>query len=261
MDRPTLMATTRTVQGSRGVRRLRRAGLIPGVVYGKKTDPLAISVSHHELVKFLHARAGGQGVVTLRVEADPAQPAGAKTGTGGKPWEKPVLIKQVEQDPVRGDIVHIEFHAITLTEHIRVKVPVILIGTPIGVKQDNGVLEHFLREIEVACLPTDIPKEFQFDVSGLKIGDTVHVRDLVVPVGAKITTDLEAVITSVQAPKAEKLEEAAPEVAEPEVIREKKPEEGEAGGEAEGAKKPEGKKEEAKGKKEEAKREEKKSEK
>ncbi len=246
MDRPTLMAKVRTVQGSRGVRRLRREGLIPGVVYGKTTAPLAITVSHHDLLKFLHARAGAKGVVTLRVEADPAQPDGAKSGAGGKPWEKPVLIKQVEQDPVRGDIVHIEFHAVTLTEHIRVKVPVILNGTPIGVKQENGVLEHFLREIEVACLPTDIPKEFQFDVSGLNIGDTVHVRDLAVPAGVKITTDLDAVIISVQAPKAEKLEEAAPEVTEPEVIREKKPEAGEAGGEAEGAKKPEGKKEDAK---------------
>jgi len=164
--------------------------------------------------------------------------------------EKPVLLKRVEQDPVSGQIVHLEFHAIVLTEQIRVKVPLVLNGTPVGVKQDNGVLEHFLREIEVACLPTSIPKELAHDVSQMKIGDTLHVHDLQAPAGAKIVTDPNAAIASVLMPREEKVEEVAAEaVTEPEVIREKKPEEGAAEGEA-------GSKEEAK--KEEPKKEEKK---
>ena len=243
-ERPTLAVKPRELIGTRRVTRLRKEGLIPGVVYGKKSAPTAIVVSQRELVRFLHARAGEHGLVTLRVEAD------------GKPIEKPVLIKKVEHDPVRGDIVHVEFHAIALTEQIRVKIPLVLQGTPIGVKQENGVLEHFLREIEVECLPAAIPKNITYDVSALKIGDTIHVKELTTPAGAKITLDPEAPVASVFAPKEEKLEEVAPAVTEPEVLREKKPEAEEAAASAAG--KAEGKKEDAKDAKKDAKKEEKK---
>ena len=208
----TLVAQPRTVQGSRRVSRLRHEGFIPGVVYGKSSAPVQIMVSQRELLKFLHARSGDHGLLTLRVEADDT------------PWEKPVLIKAVQQDPVFGAITHIDFHAITLTEQIRVKIPMVLNGVPVGVKQDGGVLEHFLREIEVECLPTQIPKEISYDIGALKIGDAVHVRDLSAPAGARIVTDAEAVIGSVLTPKEEKPEEIAAAVTEPEVIREKKPE-------------------------------------
>jgi large subunit ribosomal protein L25 len=122
---------------------------------------------------------------------------------------------------VDGHVLHVDFHAIALTERLRLKVPVIFKGEAVGVKQEGGLLEHFLREVEVECLPTEIPEHVEFDVSPLKIGDTVHVCDLIAPKQARITSDPAGIIASIQQPKVEKVEEeAAP--TEPEVIREKK---------------------------------------
>jgi len=226
--RPQLGAKLRTIAGTRAVRRLRREGFVPGILYGKSVKAAPVLVSRQELIKFLHARAGDHGLLTLRVEIN------------GKAAEHAVLIKHVEHDPVSGDIRHIDFQAIVLTERIRIKVPLVLTGEPVGVKQDGGVLEHFLREVEVECLPTDIPKQIEHDVSAMKIGDTLHVRDLAAPTGARITTDPESGVASVLVPKEEKPAEAVAEaVTEPEVIREKKPETEEAAAEGKEEKKAE----------------------
>ena len=229
-----LTVQRRVAAGTRPVQRLRQQGFIPGVVYGRGTDPIPVSVNHREFAKLLHSKAGEHALVTLRMG-------------DGKPWEKPALVHALQHDPVSGHVVHIDFHAIVLTERLKVKVPVVLKGEPVGVKQEGGILEHFLREIEVECLPTEIPANVEHDVSAMKIGDTIHVRDLAVPKNAKITSDPEGVIAAVKTPKVEKLEEEAPAVTEPEVIREKK-EEGEeaAAAEAKGEQKPEVKKEKEK---------------
>jgi large subunit ribosomal protein L25 len=212
----------RAEHGTRPVRRLRHQGLVPGIVYGREMEPLAVSVNQRELTRLLRSKRGEHALVTLRLE-------------DGKPWEKPALIHAVQHDPVDGRVVHVDFHAILLTQQVKVKVPVLLTGESAGVKQEGGILEHFLREVEVECLPTEIPTGVEFDVSAMKIGDTVHVRDLTPPKGAKLLSDPEGVIASVQKPKEEKPEEAAPAAAEPEVIREKKPE-AETPGEADAAK-------------------------
>jgi large subunit ribosomal protein L25 len=204
-----LTVRRRSILGSRPVDRLRSEGIIPGVVYGRGVSPIAVAVEHQALTQVLHARAGEHALLTLRIEDT-------------KPWEKPVLIKDIQHDAVSGRVLHVDFQAIALTERIRVKIPVILQGEPVGVKQDGGVLEHFLREIEVECLPTDIPEGVTFDISAMKIGDTVHVRDLTASRQAKILHDPDGAIASVQAPKEEKAEEAAAAVTEPEVLREKK---------------------------------------
>lgn len=211
-----LTATRRAAVGTRPVRRLRGEGFVPGIVYGKDTTPFPIAVKSRELAKLLHATTGEHALVTLRMEDPP-------------PWQKPVLVKSVQHDPVDDAIIHVDFHAIVLTERLRVRVPILLTGEPVGVKQDGGILEHFLRDIEVECLPTEIPASVAFDVSALKIGETVHVRDLIPPRNARITADPEGAIASVQKPKEEKPEEAAAAVTEPEVIREKKEETAPAG--------------------------------
>ena len=230
MERPQLSAKRRQSLGTRVVRRMRKAGEIPGIVYGKTAELIPVAINTRELMRLLHAHAGEHGLLDLKVEA--------AEGQAGKRWEKPVLIKTLQVHPVDGRVLHIDFHAITLTEHIRIKIPVVLQGTSIGVKQDGGILEHFLREIEIDCLPTAIPKQVEYDITNLKLGDTVHVKDLVAPADSKITTDGDSVIASVQAPKVEKpAEEGADALTEPEVIREKKPEEGEdAEGDAKGGK-------------------------
>jgi large subunit ribosomal protein L25 len=208
-----LVVQRRTATGTRPVRRLRQDGsLIPGIVYGRAMEPVPVSVPRQALAKLLHTKAGEHALVTLKL-AD------------GKPWEKPALIHDLQHDPVDGHVIHVDFHAITLTEQIRVKIPVILKGEPVGVKQEGGVLEQFLRELEVECLPTEIPEGVEADVSAMTIGATLHVRDLTPPKNAKVLSDPEAAVASVQQPKIEKPEEAAA-VTEPEVLREKK-EEGE----------------------------------
>lgn len=239
MERPRLHAQRRTERGSRSARRTRHAGLIPGIVYGKAMEPVPVVVNRQEFVKLLHAGMGEHGLLTLRIEG------------GGSPWERPVLIKDAEHDPVRSGIRHLDFHAITLTERIRVKVPIALKGEAVGVKQDGGVLEHFLRELEVECLPTDIPKQVDYDISAMNIGDAVHVRDLRVADGIKIMAEMDAVVASVLTPKEEKIEEVAPAAEEPEVIREKKPEEAVEGAEGKAERPEKDEKKDKKDKKEE----------
>ena len=214
-----LTVRRRELTGTRPVRRLRREGMVPGVVYGRDTKPLAVSVQARELTKLLHSAAGEHTLITLRMDQGPS-------------WEKPALVQAVQHDPVDGRVVHVDFHAIVLTERLRVRVPVVLKGEPVGVKQEGGILEHFLREVEVECLPMEIPTSLEFDVSAFTIGQTIHVRDLAAPRNAKITSEPEGVIASVQMPKVEQPKEEAAASTEPEVLREKK-EEGEAAAAAE----------------------------
>ncbi|MBI4597317.1 MAG: 50S ribosomal protein L25 [Candidatus Omnitrophica bacterium] len=226
-----LTVQPRTAIGTRAVKRLRAAGAVPGVVYGKTTAPVSVSVNARALVKVLHAKGGEHALVTLRVD-------------GEKAWEQPALIHVVQHDPIDGRAVHVDFHTIVLTERLKVKVPVILKGEAVGVKQEGGVLEHFLREIEVECLPTDIPVGVDVDISAMKIGETVHVRDLTPPARAKIIADPDGTVAAIQKPKEEKpAEEAAAAPTEPEVLREKKEEPEAAAAEAKKAEAAEGKKE------------------
>ena len=206
-----LTVTRRTAEGRRPARRMRQQGLVPGVVYGRDQQPLPVTINQRQLLRVLHSARGEHALVTLRMDE-------------GKAWEKPALVKEIQHDPVDGHVIHVDFHAIVLTERLRVKVPVALKGEPVGVKQDGGILEHFLREVEVECLPTEIPAHIEFDISALKIGDTVHVRDLAAPSNTKIVSEPTGVIASVQMPKEEKPEEEAAGPAEPEVLREKKEE-------------------------------------
>ena len=207
----TVTLQRRPATGTRPVKRLRQEGLVPGVVYGKEMEPVAVSVHQEDLIRLLRSKQGEHALVTLRLD-------------GTSAWEKPALVKVLQHDPVDGHVLHIDFHAIVLTQRLKVHVPLILKGEPIGVKQEGGVLEHFLREIEVECLPTEIPAGVEFNISALTVGQTLHVRDLTPPHNARITSDPAGVIASIQTPKEEKPEEAAAAVTEPEVIREKKEE-------------------------------------
>lgn len=220
-ERPVLEVQHREIVGKRPVRRLRQEGLVPGVIYGRDTTPISVTVNHRELARLLHSKSGEHMLVTLRLQGDAA-------------WEKPALVKSLQHDLLDGHVVHVDFHAIVLTERIRVGVAIVLKGEPVGVKQDGGILEHFLREIEVECLPTEIPANIEVDIAPLKIGDAIHVRDLAVPANTKMLTDPAGVIASIQAPKIEKPAEETAATTEPEVIREKKEEPAAAGEDAKG---------------------------
>lgn len=213
---------------------LRKTNFVPCVVYGEGKKTLALKIDRGHLIKFMHAHHGGENmIITLKVSGVASK----------KAEEKAVLIKEIQKHPVTDDLLHVDFNEVSLTKRIVVKVPIHSAGEPVGVKQEGGTLEHILWEMEVECLPTQIPEKLDVDVSAMKIGDTVHVKDMKLPEGVVSKHDPEAIVFNVVAPHLE--EPVAPEAAagegaasaEPEVIKkEKKPVEGE-----EEAGKPEGK--------------------
>jgi large subunit ribosomal protein L25 len=233
MKEVVIKATPRDKLGKEHVKKLRRKGIIPAVVYGAETSPLPLEVEAKSFLALLRSGLGENVIITLDIE-DP------------KNGDKKVLIRELQRDPVGGNILHVDFQQISLSKKLTIKVPIHLIGTPIGVQQDGGILQHALRELEVECLPTEIPEKVEVDVSGLKIGDSIHVGDVRLE-GGQILSDPQGSIVSVVPPTVFKEPEVAPAAVaeEPEVITEKK-EEGE-----EKEAKAEKKEEPAKGAKEE----------
>ncbi|MEJ2315134.1 MAG: 50S ribosomal protein L25 [Nitrospirota bacterium] len=214
MERQTLKAEIREETGKGAARSMRRAGSVPAVVYREnKATPLKLNAK--ELHKFIKITSGDQVLVNLKFD-------------GG---EKLALLKDFQIDPVDGDLLHADFFEVSMEEKVRVAVHVTTAGEPIGVKRDKGIIQHGLREIEVECLPGDIPGHVELDISGLEIGSSVHVMDVDLPRGVILLTDPEEMIATVSAPKIEEEvvaeEEAAEEAAEPEVAEKGKKEEGE----------------------------------
>ena len=197
---------------------LRRSGFVPAIIYGQNKEPLAIKLNRSQLVKFIHAHHGIENmVITLKVSG------GEKNKNFNE--DRPVLIKDIQLDPVQEDIIHIDFNQISLTKAIVVKIPIGSKGEPVGVKQEGGVLTHVLWELEIECLPANIPEKILVDITNMKIGDTIYVKDISIPEDVKLLTDKETIVFTVTHPKkeevvTEEIEGATP--AEPEVIKEKK---------------------------------------
>ena len=229
---------------------LRRIGFVPAVIYGKKSKSFPIKLERSHLIKFIHTYHGIENmVITLRIKDN------EKTK---KSEEESVLIKDIQYDPVKEDILHIDFNQISLTEMLKVKVPIDSKGEAEGVRKEGGVLTHVLWELEVECLPTQIPEKLEVDITQMKIGDTIFVKDIAVAEGVKVITDKEAIVFTLLAPKKEEVvvEAAAAEAvsAEPEVIKEKKEKKEEAApGEESKKEKSEAKKEKPEAKKAEEK--------
>lgn len=240
MEFVDLHAGLREGKGKGLNKKLREEGLVPSVVYKKGEDTVSLKIDKKDLFKALHTDAGENVIIKLHIDA-------AK-----KRKERTVIVKEVQRDPVKDRLLHVDFQEISLTETLKVKVPITGKGEAIGVKQEEGVLQQVLWEVEVECLPTNIPEKIEINISNLKIGEAIHIKAIPAPEGVKILDDPEGVVFSVEHQK--KVEDviAAPaegEIQEPEVIKEKKPEEAPA---EEGEKPKEAKKEEkAKEKKEE----------
>jgi large subunit ribosomal protein L25 len=212
MEEIFLEADARADVGKGKVKNLRKTGLIPGVVYGQDKEPLIVKVLQRDLMRLIHERRIEGVVINLKIKDDKKN----------KP--RACLIKEIQHDPVSDNIIHVDFNEISLTKVIKVGVPVTTKGEAPGVKHDGGALEHILWEIEVECLPTDIPKEIEVDISQLKIGDSIHIKDISFPSNVKVIASTDSIVLSVAAPMKEEV--AAPvegeEKAEPEVIKEKK---------------------------------------
>ncbi|HYJ33991.1 MAG TPA: 50S ribosomal protein L25 [Candidatus Binatia bacterium] len=205
----SLNGEQRTVVGKGFAKKLRAAGRIPAVYYGRGETPISLIVNAKEVDTLLQGASGANVIVDLMV-------SGAATA------DRKALIREIQRDPVQGNILHLDLQHISLTERITVEVPIELVGLPTGVKDGGGILEHLLREVEIECLPTDIPTHLEVDVSALNIGDTLHVSDIKAE-RVVIVTEADRGIATVVPPTV--LEEAKPAEeapTEPELVASKK---------------------------------------
>ena len=195
MDKVELKAEKRESSSKRILRYLRSTGHVPAVVYGHKSSPISVAVSEKEFVRAIGGEAGNNVLISLQV------------AESGKSEELAVMVKDLQRDNLSPRILHIDFFRIELKEKIRTKVHIVFHGVPIGVKQDGGVTIHGLREVEVKCLPAEIPNQFTIDISGLRIGDSLRVSQLSVPAGVEILTPVEESVVSIAAPAKEEVVE------------------------------------------------------
>lgn len=227
--------------GKKFANRLRRDALIPAVVYKAGKETMAIALNARAFSKVLHTSKGGNVIIELKI-SDPecSDFSGVASGSrrdakhignirddSAKHLTKTVIIKEIQYHPFKDAVLHVDFNQIALDEVIKVKVAITTKGKAVGVVRDAGILERIMWEVEVECLPTQIPEKLEIDVTDLEIGHSKAIKDLIVPGGIKLLADPEQIVVSAAAKKAVEEVVAAPEaeIAEPEVIREKKPEE------------------------------------
>jgi large subunit ribosomal protein L25 len=212
-----LQGKIRTGTGKGVARKSRRLGNIPGVIYGEGETSIPLEANQDDFQALIHTVSGENVIVDLKLEGDAS--------------DRKAIIREIQRDPLKGTILHFDLQHISLTEKVTVDVPIVVVGVPVGVKDFGGILEHILREVKVECLPTEIPPKVELDVTALKIGDSIHVGDLVVE-KVTILTGAERPVVTVVPPTAEEVpvEAVVPAVAEPELIgKEKEAEEGEVG--------------------------------
>jgi large subunit ribosomal protein L25 len=209
-----LEAVKRSGKGKNEARRLRAAGHVPAVVYGaqKAGDaiaPVQVAVSPKEMMRILHSASGVNTLITLNVAGESTQR---------------VLVREFQLDPVTQHLLHADFYRVNLERKIAISVPIVLHGEPKGVKQQDGVLEFLHKEIEVECLPTQIPEHVDIDVSDLELGQAIYVRDIAanatwVPLSENDLMLVHVVSAKVVAEPAAEAAAAAPGAAEPEVAQ------------------------------------------
>ena len=221
----TLEATPRDTRGKNEARRTRRGGRVPAVVYGAQTEggnreATPIAVDPRALLKILHSETGANTLISLRLPGGP---------------DARVLVKEYQLDPVTHSVLHADFYRVAMDRVIQITIPVTMKGEPKGVKQQGGILEFVRREIDIECLPGDIPEHVEIDVSELLLHQGVRVRDVATNPRWTSLTDPDTMLVHVILPKAEEAAAPAAEAAaavaatpaEPEVIKKGKKEEGE----------------------------------
>jgi large subunit ribosomal protein L25 len=221
MKEVILDVNERKEKGTRVSRRLRSSGTIPAILYGAKQTPISLGIPAKDFNRVIHSGAGENVVLTLKFSGD-------------KNEGKTAIIKEIQRDPVSHNVVHIDLLAISLKDKITVNVPVMVTGLAPGIKE-GGILEYVQREVEIECLPTQIPENIMVDVSSLNINESIYVRDLKLAEDTiKILTPADRMLVSIVPPTV--LEEPTPAVvegapeavaasAEPEVIKKGKKEE------------------------------------
>jgi large subunit ribosomal protein L25 len=212
MERPVLKAEIREGTGKGMARKLRARGLIPAIFYGPRSKTIPLVIDPKELGKTLQTEAGENVLIELEIQR------------GGQLDRKVVMVKDVHVDPLQGTTLHTDFYEVAMDEMVTVEIPIHLIGKPEGIKM-GGILEQIRRVIQIQCLPGNIPKSIDIDVSSLKIGDSIHVQDIQVE-KAKILSDTNFTIATVVPPVVEEkvVEEVVVEAAEEAEVKEKEKE-------------------------------------
>jgi len=205
-------ANRRTETGKGYSKRLRKQGIIPGVLYGPGEDPTPIEVERVLLEELLHA--GGQtSLVTLLLGRE-------------RKRDRKTIVRDLQYNPIHGELTHVDFQHISLTETINVEIPVSVVGIPDGVRNADGILDHTMYSLELRCLPMEIPDQVEVDVTELGLGQSIHVADLLEQEN-RIISDPERIVLSVVLPKKAvevEEEEVEEELLEPEVIGEEEEE-------------------------------------
>ncbi len=206
----SITATPRTGTFNKGfARRVRMQGLIPAVVYGAGQESVAVTVDPKVITKILHSEAGHNTIFDLSIEG-----AGAAKG----------MIVDWQNEPIKGHLLHIDIKRIAMDKAMRVSVPVQLIGSPVGVKTQGGILNQVLHEVEIECLPGDIPSHIDVDISALEINGSIHIKDLPHAAKLKFLGDEEATVAHVTVMREEVVAEVVPTTTEPEVAKKGKQE-------------------------------------
>ena len=209
-----ISAELRNAFGKNASRELRRKGKIPAVLYGQKKETISVSLDPKNLLEILHSTSGHNTIFPLEVE---------KHGVTS------VMIKDYQLDPIDESLLHADLVRIAMDVVVQVSVPIVAVGIASGVKDQGGIFEFVSRQLEVECLPADIPEQIAMDVSSLEIGSNLRISDLNVDSKVKVLSDSELVVAHVVAPKEELEEEAVPEkeieaATEPAVIKKGKAE-------------------------------------
>ena len=205
-------AEPRSAAGRNAVKKIKQAGFVPAVIYGAKDTAQNLQLVEHEVSKALGHASSESVLVEVALKDGPTRTA---------------LIQEVQHHPVTGRILHVDLHAVAMDELLTAEVPVETVGEPEGVKSSGGLLEITLRTLEIECLPGDLPTSITVDVSALKIGESLHVRDLVLPKGVNVLNDADLTVAAVAEPTVADDDTTAATgtegVAQPEVLSEKKP--------------------------------------
>jgi large subunit ribosomal protein L25 len=220
MQKIEVSAAYREKLGKGPSRQMRMAGQVPAVLYRKGVST-TLSLNPKEIDRVLNSASGENSLITLKL-------SGGQNGEGVAVAEHLAVLKEIQRNPVTDNMVHVDLFEILMNELITLRIPVVLTGAAIGVK-NGGIVQHSARELEVRCLPALIPDSISVDVSALKIGDSIHVREMVMAEGIELLTDRNQSIVSVVPPISEAKMEAilatAPkETKEPEVIGQKEKE-------------------------------------
>ena len=197
MENFEIVAQLRTVKGKGASRRLRRDGVVPAIVYGAGKEPVSLSISQNEVLKHLEHEAFYSHILTVNIDGN----------------SEKVILKDVQRHPYRNLILHLDLQRVSETEKLTMRVPLHFINAEVcvGVKKGGGVISHHMSEVEISCLPKDLPEFIQVDLENIQLHETLHISDLVSPEGVEVRGDGDHAVVSVHLARGDKEESNAGE--------------------------------------------------